>query len=107
MKKFVWLAACAIAFSTLALADHGVAVLDGTSWKLDVEPDAMAKSKGEKSIQGDAPRESHLERAESRFRGVALLRDEVLEGPTSKRSGGTRTELGLTGTVHGNNLTAR
>ena len=51
MKKFVWLAACALVFSTLVLADHEVAVLDGTSWKLDVEPDAMAKTKGEKQFK--------------------------------------------------------
>jgi len=51
MKKLVWLAAFAVVFSTLALANPKVAVLDGTSWKLDVEPDAMAKTKGEKKFK--------------------------------------------------------
>ena len=46
MKKAVWLAALAIMVSTFAVAEHQVAVLDGTSWKLHVEPDSMAKQKG-------------------------------------------------------------
>jgi len=51
MKNTVWVAALAIVFSTMAMAGHEVAVLDGTSWKLDVEPDAMAQSKGEKQFK--------------------------------------------------------
>jgi len=50
MKKPVWLAALAIALSTLAMATPKVAVLDGTSWKINVEPDSMAKDKGEKQF---------------------------------------------------------
>lgn len=51
MKKLLSLAACALALSTFALADQKLAVLDGTSWKLDVQPDAMAKTKGEKDFK--------------------------------------------------------
>jgi len=51
MRKTVWLAACAIILSTIAVASHEVAVLDGTSWKVDVEPDAMAQEKGEKQFK--------------------------------------------------------
>ena len=46
MRKTAWLAAFLIVVSTLAVAGHQVAVLDGTSWKLDVDPDNMAKEKG-------------------------------------------------------------
>jgi len=37
--------------SGLVFAEHTVAVLDGTSWKVQVEPDAMAKEKGEKDFK--------------------------------------------------------
>jgi len=46
MRKTAWIAAFAIFVSTLAVAGHEVAVLDGTSWKLSVAPDSMAKGKG-------------------------------------------------------------
>jgi len=46
MRKAALLAAFAIVVSTLAVAGHQVAVLDGTSWKLHVNPDNMAKEKG-------------------------------------------------------------
>jgi hypothetical protein len=51
MKKTVWLAVFAVLLSTVAVAGHQVAVLDGTSWKVDVEPDSMAKDKGEKEFK--------------------------------------------------------
>jgi hypothetical protein len=37
--------------SSVALASPNVAVLDGTSWKIEVEPDSMAKDKGEKQFK--------------------------------------------------------
>lgn len=48
MNKFAGLAASALLLSTVALASSAVAVLDGTSWKLDVKPDSMTKDKNEK-----------------------------------------------------------
>jgi len=51
MRKTAWLAVCALIFSTVALANPKVAVLDGTSWKIEVEPDSMAKDKGEKQFK--------------------------------------------------------
>lgn len=51
MKKTVWLALCAMILSTMAIANPKVAVLDGTTWKVDVEPDSMAKDKGEKEFK--------------------------------------------------------
>jgi len=37
--------------STVAIANPKLAVLDGTSWKIEVEPDSMAKDKGEKQFK--------------------------------------------------------
>jgi len=51
MKTTVWLAAFAVILSTGVMASPQVAVLDGTSWKIDVEPDGMAKDKGEKQFK--------------------------------------------------------
>ena len=51
MKKTVWLALGAMLLSTVALASPKIAVLDGTSWKVNVEPDSMAKNKGEKDFK--------------------------------------------------------
>lgn len=51
MKKTVLLAAFAMILSTVVMAGHQIAVLDGTSWKVDVEPDSMAKDKGEENFK--------------------------------------------------------
>jgi hypothetical protein len=51
MKRSIAGLAVVVLASSLALASHKVAVLDGTSWKVDVEPDSMAKEKGEKSFK--------------------------------------------------------
>ena len=51
MRKTAWLAVLAMILSTVALASPKVAVLDGTSWKIEVEPDSMAKDKGEKQFK--------------------------------------------------------
>jgi hypothetical protein len=46
MRKLVWLPAFVMVLSGLVLAEHEVAPLDGTSWKLEVNPDSMARDKG-------------------------------------------------------------
>jgi hypothetical protein len=51
MRKTVFLAACAMVLSTVAFANPKVAVLDGTSWKIEIEPDSMAKDQGEKQFK--------------------------------------------------------
>jgi opacity protein-like surface antigen len=51
MKKLLLLAMVAIALSSVSMAGHEVAVLDGTSWKVDVDPDSMAKDAGEKQFK--------------------------------------------------------
>jgi len=51
MKKVAWLAVVALAFCVVTFGSEKVAALDGTSWKIDVEPDSMAKDKGEKEYK--------------------------------------------------------
>lgn len=51
MRKTAGLAVLAIALSTVAFAGHEVAVLDGTSWKVEVKPDVTTKDKGEKEFK--------------------------------------------------------
>jgi len=51
MKQFAWVAALVFAFGLAAFASEKVAALDGTSWKVDVGPDSMAKEKGEKDYK--------------------------------------------------------
>lgn len=49
MKHLAWLVVFALAFGMTAFGSEKVAALDGTSWKIDVDPDSMAKKKGEKA----------------------------------------------------------
>ena len=51
MKHLAWLVALALAFGMMAFASEKIAALDGTSWKIDVAPDGMAKEKGEKDYK--------------------------------------------------------
>ena len=51
MIRTLLLASCAVILTTAALAGHGVAVLDGTSWQVDVKPDQMAQDKGERQFK--------------------------------------------------------
>jgi len=51
MRKTAWLAVAATILSTVAIAGHQVAVIDGTRWKIDVEPDSMTKDMGEKQFK--------------------------------------------------------
>jgi hypothetical protein len=51
MKHLAFVAAFAAVISMVAMAGPKVAVLDGTSWKLEVEPDKMAKLAGEKDFK--------------------------------------------------------
>ena len=51
MKHFAWVAALVFVFGLAAFASEKVAALDGTSWKVDVAPDSMAKDKGEKDYK--------------------------------------------------------
>jgi hypothetical protein len=51
MKHIAWLAVLLVAVGIAAFASDKVVSLDGTSWKVQVEPDSMAKTKGEKEYK--------------------------------------------------------
>jgi hypothetical protein len=51
MKHIAWLAVLVFAVGIAAFASEKVAALDGTSWKVQVDPDSMAKTKGEKEYK--------------------------------------------------------
>jgi len=110
MRKTVWLAAFAVLLCTAAMAAEKVAVLDGTSWKLDVEPDSMAQSKGEKqfketltfadgNITVSAPRVGF----EATPYSVTKAGEKDFAFKAERTSAGEGNSV-WTGTVHGNNL---
>ena len=49
MRKFLGLAVGALILSTMAVASPNIAVLDGTSWKINVEPDFGPRTRGKSS----------------------------------------------------------
>ncbi|HZN55829.1 MAG TPA: hypothetical protein VFB67_10975 [Candidatus Polarisedimenticolaceae bacterium] len=49
-KKIAWGVGMAMLATGLALADAKLPGLDGTSWKVEVNPDGMARDKGEKDF---------------------------------------------------------
>jgi hypothetical protein len=110
MRKIVCLAVFAILLSTMAIAGHEVAVLDGTSWKVEVEPDAMAKEKGEKQFKETltfADGSLSLSGPKVGFEASPYTMSKAGEKDwTFKAERGTEGEGSSvwTGTVHGNNL---
>jgi len=110
MKKILLLAVFAITLWTLAIAGHQVAVLDGTSWKLDVEPDTMAKDKGEKQFKETltfADGSVSLSAAKVGFEAspysVTKAGEKDYTFKAERSSEGEGSSI-WTGTVHGNNL---
>jgi hypothetical protein len=111
MKKIVLLALFGVILSTVALAGPAqVAVLDGTSWKLDVEPDSMAKDKGEKqfketltfadgSVSLSAPKVGF----EASPYSVTKAGEKDYTFKAERNSAGEGNSV-WTGTVHGKNL---
>lgn len=110
MSKFIWLAALAIIIPTVALASPAVAVLDGTSWKVDVEPDGMAKDAGEQqfketltfaagSISLSAPRVGFWASPYS----VTVADDKSWTFKAERASTGEGNSV-WTGVVHGNDV---
>ena len=51
MRKTSGLAVLAIILCSMAFATPQLAVLDGTSWKVEVKPDSMAKDKAEQEFK--------------------------------------------------------
>jgi hypothetical protein len=110
MRKFAWLAVVALVFSTVALASPGVAVLDGTSWKVGVEPDSMAKDKGEKEFKatmtfadGNVSLSAPKVGFEASPYNVTKAGEKDFTFKAERGSMGEGTSV-WTGTVHGNEL---
>jgi hypothetical protein len=113
MRKTVWLAVFALILSTVAMASPRVAVLDGTSWKLDVEPDAMAKDKGEKEFketltfaEGNVSLSAPKVGSEASPYSVSKAGEKDWTFTAERASEGEGSSV-WTGTVHGNNLAGK
>lgn len=110
MRKTVWLAVCALIVSTMAIASPKIAVLDGTTWKLDVEPDSMAKDKGEKEFKetlmfadGNISLSAPKVGSEASPYSVARSGEKDFTFKAERYNSGEGSSI-WTGTVHGNNL---
>jgi len=110
MRNVVWLVAFAVIFSTVAMAGHQVAVLDGTSWKVDVEPDQMAQDKGEKQFKetmtfadGNVSLSAPKVGFEASPYSVSKAGEKDLTFKAVRTSAGEGSSV-WTGTVHDNNL---
>jgi hypothetical protein len=110
MKKTVWLAVFAILLSTVAIAGEKVAVLDGTSWKVNVEPDSMAKDKGEKQFDttltfadGQATLSAPKVGFEAAPYSVTKAGEKDFTFKAERESAGEGSSV-WTGTVHGKEL---
>lgn len=110
MRKIVVPVLLGLILSTAAIASPSVAVLDGTSWKLDVEPDAMAKDKGEKEFKetltfADGSVSLSVPKVGFEASPYSVLKagEKDWTFKAERASMGEGTAL-WTGTVHGNNL---
>jgi hypothetical protein len=116
MRKTVSLAVCAMILSTVAIAiaiaspGPKVSVLDGTSWKVDVEPDSMAKDKGEKQFKetltfadGNITLSAPKVGTEASPYSVMKSGEKDMTFKAERSSSGEGTSV-WTGTVHGNDV---
>ena len=110
MRKFAWLAALVIVVSTLAVAGNQVAVLDGSSWKLEVEPDSMAKGKGAEQFKPTmtfADGKVTLTDSKGTFDASVYTVDKSDKKELTFKTEQTSTTEGTsiwTGTIHENNI---
>ncbi len=110
MRRIVWLAVIAVLLCTGAMAEERVAVLDGTSWKVDVEPDNMAQGKGEKQFKetltfadGNITVSAPKVGFEATPYSVSKAGEKDFTFKASRTSAGEGNSV-WTGTVQGNNL---
>jgi len=96
--------------STGAIASPKVSVLDGTSWKVDVEPDSMAKDKGEKQFKetltfadGNITLSSPKVGTEASPYSVTKSGEKDMTFKAERSSSGEGSSI-WTGTGHGNDL---
>jgi hypothetical protein len=110
MRKLAWLAASAVVLSTVVMAGHEVAMLDGTSWKLEVSPDSMTKDKGEKEFKetltfadGNVSMSAPKVGFEASPYSVSKTGEKELTFKAARTSAGEGSSV-LTGTVRDKNL---
>ena len=110
MRKFLGLAVCAVILSTVAIASAKISVLDGTSWKINVEPDSMAKDKGEKQFNetltfadGNITLSAPKVGTEASPYSVTKSGEKDVTFKAERTSAGEGNAV-WTGTVHGNDL---
>ena len=110
MKKSAWLAIFVILASTAALAGHQIAPLDGTSWKVEVKPDSMAKDKGAEEFKPTmtfADGKLTLTEAKGAFDPAPYLVQETGKKELTFKAEQTGSGEGTsvwTGTVSGDNI---
>lgn len=110
MRKFAWLAVSAIILSTVALASPNIAVLDGTSWKLEVKPDDMARDKKEKDFKETLTfADGNITLSAPKVGSAASPYSVTRSGEKDVTFKAERVSYGegnsvWTGTVHGNDL---
>jgi len=110
MRKLAWMAAIALILSSVAFASPKVAVLDGTSWKIDVEPDSMTKDKGEKQFKetltfadGNVTMSAPKVGSEASPYSVTKAGEKDFTFKAERNSPGEGNSV-WTGTIHGNDV---
>ena len=110
MSKILGMAVCAVILSTAAIASPKLSVLDGTSWKINVEPDSMAKDKGEKQFNetltfadGNITLSAPKVGTEASPYSVTKSGEKDVTFKAERTTAGEGNAV-WTGTVHGNDL---
>ena len=110
MRILFGLAILAIVFSTVVTAGNQVSALDGTTWALTVEPDAMAKASGEtafketmKFVDGKVSLSAPKVGVQEAPYSVSQVGAKAWSFQT-KRSSAAEGSSNWTGTVHGNTI---
>jgi hypothetical protein len=112
MRKIACLAIVAVLLATMAVAGHKKGdKLDGTTWKVDVEPDQMAKEKGEREFKETLTfvdgMVSMAEVKKMGFESVGYNASMAGENDwtfTAEQSSPGKGKMVWTGTVHGNDM---
>lgn len=110
-KNFAWAAGLLLLIAGIAYADDKPSSLEGTSWKVDVNPDGMAKDKGEKDFHDTFTfADEKLMTSESQKLGFGsspykLSRSGDKDwGFSSEQESDTQGTYVWSGTVHGSNM---
>ena len=110
MRRILGLVVPAILSFSVAIASNQVAVLDGTSWKVDVKPDSMTKDKGEQEFKETLTfADGNVTMSVQKVGGapspysVSKAGEKDMTFKAERSSAGEGNSI-WTGTVHGNDL---